>query len=616
MAKPYQIIPSVNYPHVETHINDYTEWTELDASSSGTAYMLFVINSPRGIDGKLQTLTGGFASFINAYGKGSHAKYGQPYMNAYAAAQTGAAILHVLRVTAANATYANIHVCAKYRVVNDGQHPVMEVSFYGLSTENLTDLNNLDLLIENVLADTPQDGEWTHLHLFTVACKGKGEWGNKLAFNISNDAASDKQNDYKNYAFTMYESNNSVLEITDRKYITIDPEAIINNQSTYMDDIINNEESGLADVMIKSTPDSWEKLWEVYQEVAPDTELTREIFDPLLGIDKSENAAMPYFAINNEEADSFLMNNLLGIALQNGNDGDFASNDKATREAALEEAYQKAFSGETDPFIRSKNKFPTNLILDAGYSLEVKKLIATLTTTRKDCRCILDMGTNLVSRTAPLEFNELLGDYVESDRHSVDAWYYQPTDPVSQKTVTVTCTHKYASAIPLHWQEFGGKHVPYAGINYAKLTGCKNVTPLYDEDVDSDLMEKMTDARINFARVSAVDAIVVRGSQDTRQEKKSDMSEESMVQLLLDIKRDVERYCETLSYKFSEDSDLAMFNKDIEQITEQYAYAQVRSIEAEFGKSEWEDQRNILHLYVTLSNRSLIKTVIIEIDVI
>ena len=616
MAVPYQIIPSVNYPHVETHINDYTEWTELDASSSGTAYMLFVINAPRGIDGKLQTLTGGFASFINAYGKGSYAKYGQPYMNAYAAAQSGAAILHVLRVTAANATYANIHVCAKYRVVNDGDHPTMEVSFYGLTTDNLTDLDNLDILIENVLADTPETDEWQHLHLFTVACKGKGEWGNKLAFNISNDAASDKQNDYKNYTFTLYESNNSVLEIKDRKYITIDPEAIIGSQSTYMDDVINSDESGLADVMIQSSPDSWDTLWEVYQEVNPDTNLTRATFDPLLGIDKSANEAIKFFSINNEEAGSFLMNNLLGVALLNGGDGDFASTNKAVREAALEEAYQKAWSGETDPFIKSKNKYPTNLILDANYSVECKKLMATLATTRKDCRVILDMGINLNDRTAPLTFNAQFGDFVNTDRHTVDCWHGQVTDPVSHKTVTVTCTHKYASAIPLHWQEFGGKHVPYAGINFAKLTGYKNIAPLYDEDVDSEIMEKLTDARINFARVSAVDGIIVRGSQDTRQVKKSDMSEESMVQLLLDIKRDVERYAETLAYKFSEDSDLAMFNKDIEQITEQYAYAQVRSIEAEFGKSEWEAQRNIIHLYVTLSHRDIIKTVIIEIDVV
>lgn len=616
MPVPYQIIPSVNYPHVETHINDYTEWIELDASSSGVAQMLFVINSPRGIDRKLQTLTGGFASFINAYGKGSYAKYGQPYMNAYAAAQSGAAILHVLRVSANDATFANVHICAKYRVVEGDNHPVMEVSFYGLSTDSLTDLDNLDVLIENVLNDVPEEDGWNHVHLFTVACKGRGEWGNKLAFNISNDAASDKQNGFKNYTFTVYESNNSVLEIVDRKYITIDPESIVSGVNMYMDDIINNEDSGLADLMIQSSPDSFDKLWEAYREVNPETTLTRETFDPLLGIDKAKNDAMEYFQINTEEAGSFLMNNLLGIAMTNGSDGAFASTDKATREAALEEAYQAAFSGEMDPMIVSKNKYPTNIILDANYSLEVKKLIATLTTKRKDCTCILDMGTNLVSRTAPLEYNELLGDYVNSYRHVVDCWYGKTTDPVSQKSCVVTCTHKYASAIPLHWQEYGGKHIPYAGINYATLTGYKNITPLYDEDVDSEIMEKLTDARINFARVSAVDATIVRGSQDTRQAKKSDLSEQSMVQILLDIKRDCERYAEKLSYRFSEDSDLAMYNKDIEQVTEQYAYAQVRSIVAEFGKSEWEDQRNIVHLYVTLANRSIIKTVIIEIDVI
>ena len=46
-----------------------------------------------------------------------------------------------------------------------------------------------------------------------------------------------------------------------------------------------------------------------------------------------------------------------------------------------------------------------------------------------------------------------------------------------------------------------------------------------------------------------------------------------------------------------------------------YRDAQVRSINAYFDKNDWEAERNILHLYVEMVHKDLVKITIIEIDV-
>ena len=57
------------------------------------------------------------------------------------------------------------------------------------------------------------------------------------------------------------------------------------------------------------------------------------------------------------------------------------------------------------------------------------------------------------------------------------------------------------------------------------------------------------------------------------------------------------------------------FNAALSMITSKYAAAQVRSISAHFDKNDWEAERNILHLYVEMVHKDLVKTTIIEIDV-
>ena len=81
------------------------------------------------------------------------------------------------------------------------------------------------------------------------------------------------------------------------------------------------------------------------------------------------------------------------------------------------------------------------------------------------------------------------------------------------------------------------------------------------------------------------------------------------------MKRACERLCAQFEYDFSEAEDIARFNVAVSAITEQFAGSQVRSISAHFDKSDWEAERGILHLYVEMVHKDLVKTTIIEIDV-
>ena len=140
-----------------------------------------------------------------------------------------------------------------------------------------------------------------------------------------------------------------------------------------------------------------------------------------------------------------------------------------------------------------------------------------------------------------------------------------------------------------------------------------------------EIMDELAEMHVNFAKYNA-NQVVVRAMQDTKQSKQTALSEQNNTLILLDIKRECEhrdahiqreceRLCASYEYDFSEATDIARFNADVEVVAAKYREAQVRSINAYFDKNSWEAERNILHLYVELVHKDLIRVTIIEIDV-
>ena len=144
MPRTSQIVPEHAYPHQMVVINDNTEVSTTLASDSGTTRMLFVFASPKGRDNQIITISNGLAGFVNEYGNGPFSLYGQPYLNAYNAAASGAATLQCLRVSDTNAKYAAINIVAQYLV---DENKKMNVRFVAQPMATaLSDLANIDSL--------------------------------------------------------------------------------------------------------------------------------------------------------------------------------------------------------------------------------------------------------------------------------------------------------------------------------------------------------------------------------------------------------------------------------------------------------------------------------------
>lgn len=617
MPRAGQIKPKWDFAHIETYLNDNTVRTEVISNSCGDCNVVAVFASPRGRDNRLITNNEGLAGFIGEYGRGSFFLYGQPYMNAYAQAASEATTMHCLRVSAADATYANNSLYALYKIAEVDGVPKLVVKF---KTKSIAGINS-NTMFEDY-AETLLDGEiidegWTAVPLMSFFCAGKGEWGNPLRVRISTYTEFDAENEFKNYLLEVYESGNSLTKLEEFPIICVD-DATVNEISMFPDTVINDPDAGSTNIEVVTNIAGFEEIYEAWAEnVAPsNTTLTKETFDVLLGIDKTTQEGIVGYEIDLEDADSIVVNALTGIQLQEGDDGAFGVNvPEAERKEAMAKAYLDAFAGITDEYIKSKRRFPSHIIFDANFDIETKKQIGALTALRADCMGQFDMGTALTTKRSPLDYNLSLGEYVSQRCHMVDAYWCKVKDPVSKKHVKVTSTYLLSSMYPIHFQTYGAKHIPLAGSNYGVLSGfVKNTLfPVYDEDIDAEIMQQLTEKRINFASINSKKDFI-RHSQITRQDITSDLSEANAMFIVLDIKRDCERLCEEYSYEFSDEKGMSRFNADAEVLLSSYQN-QVDEVSAYFDKTEWESENNILHLYVNVVNKDLVKNVIIEIDV-
>lgn len=619
MPQVGQIIPEHLFPYNKVVVNDNTTYTtELPAEVDDSIKMVFVFASPKGRNDRVITIDGGPRQFVSEFGQGPFSLYGQPYLNAYNAFKTGKIVGHCLRVSAPNATYAYSTLVALYKIDESGKMSVKFKTRTGTTKlENIDDLDYVYTSPTSVISDGGPDDGYAEVKLFTIGALGKGSYGNKISYNISSNSGSDKENSYKNYVLAVYE-NDQMLELKEQFYVCFNDTAIVDGQGLFVDGVLDDVDTGSSKIKIVTNMEGFNQLYTAYVDANPDTSLTIDDFDPLLGINKYTRSAISNYEIDTVSEDVVVLNALGGITLVGGDDGDLAENaDPAVREAALKAAYLKAWSGETDEYIKSKNRYPANLILDANFEPETKAQMAALVEKRGDCMLVLDCGTEIKTKISPINYvKNNIDDFATSRLEMVDAICGKVRDPYSKKIVTVTDTALLASIYPELWSANGGKHIPFAGNNYGVLEGfIKNsIYPVYDEDLDADIMDELVEERINFARINTSQNII-RATQTTRQEILSNLSEGSNMFILLDIKRDCERMCDEYQYNFSEKEDIARFNKDAETVLSKYEESQVRTIQASFDKNDWEATRGILHLYVGFEHKDLVKTSIIEIDV-
>lgn len=688
------------FPHTEVNIYDQSQITVQRASVTDGTRMLFVFQSPRGEDGKLTSVKT-VDELVAKFGMGDIKNYGQPLLNCRRALSTGVVTAYCLRIAAPDATRANMYVYAAYKMVDveTGEETeegtpvtqqVLSVRFYTANelqavepdgetvTKNgMIDINTLGDKAEELMPEAPEG--YKMVYLMAIASKGRGAYGNNLGIRIANNTRADRENDYKNYYLQVYESDSMIEE----NGISFFDNAITETTTLFADSVINDPDTGSANIKIVTNPAGFEEIANAYKtnvldnltdeeleayansiglsnlkdDFSPEDpwnvlkgymNLTDKDFDYFLGVNKNlfnkvtvsnRSAIYRYQVEASGTAEGVVaLTDLTGVDMQGGTDGLFDTSKHSAEDVttAINEAYEFAFDPNEIPTekseeystkgyipsidknIYSKTRYPVDLILDANYAYSIKNAIASLCIKREDCMAGLDLCTGMKTNEDILTRLNMIDSATANRNCFVEGYEMQIRDPISRKIVPVSATYWLAGAYPTNFDQNNGKHIPLAGGSYGTIEMdemVKNsIFPIFDESMDSAMMEQLANYRVNYAQINPK-SVVIRAMQSTRQDILSALSECNNMFILMDIKRDCETLCGQYSYNFLETTDLSRFNRDAEQLLTKYSQAQVRSITATFSSTDAEQEQGILHLTIELSHKRLIKTAIVDIYV-
>lgn len=623
MPRNGQIIPEYLHPHVKTYINDNTVFQEIVSVKESSISFVNVIASEKGRDGMVIECNS-LEEYINEFGKPRYDLYGQPCLMPYAALSTGRAKCWVLRVMPDDAKYANMLVVAKVKV--DEKYGVEIPEALPASPEligkkklivkheviHFTDLTNAEqfsALAEKELKEQADSEGWKTYPLFGFVSAGRGSYGNNYRVRIASATQADKNNVYKNFKVELLELSNGLVR-QDLFQGSLDPVALDGNRSLFLEDLVNDTVQTKKKIDMYVFTHHYNTIFELYKaEVNKKTDLDLGTFDIITGLDKKGNR-IPQILIDSEDA---ALGAIEGVTFAGGHDGAFDINtDSKTREDAITKAYVKAFNGGFDKALVSKRRTPADFILDANYPDEAKTALVELINKRYDALGMIDAGI-LNTPDELIKWAEKKAP-VAAPSFTKEGMHYKIRDPFTGKIIPVTITYLYAQLLPNHVRAFG-RHTPFVGESFTKVTGAikNSVRPIIDVD-DEDLKEKLYENRVNYYECTAENTFI-RATQSTAQTVWSDLSEQNNMLILLEIKRKIEDMVYKLNYKFSEASDRKDFTDSAKRMFLPYLGNQVRDIRVDFQMNEWEEERSILHCYLSVQFKTLSKRGIIEIDI-
>lgn len=617
MPRTGQIVPSYLVPHVQTYINDNSLISELPTEVADPAVrLLCVFTSAKGEDGKVKTIDN-VADYIDEYGTPNFSLYGQPCYMPYAALSSGNAKVHCLRVMPEDAAYANVIICACTKTYVDSEGITkFVVKFDNKFIEDLRDRDALEAYLDDVAVLPPEvnDDGYNVYPLFIAAAKGRGAYGNSFRIRVVSDKITNTENEYQNYIFEILDVSSGSLSLKDSYRGSFDYNAIVNNTSKLFDDIISDPELGSKYISIVTNSDNFTRIYDAYKETigVSDEIIIPEFNDCNLftGLTKS-GSSMPNFEIDIENGIN--LDTTIGISLSGGNEGSIAV-DAEDRLSTIDSLYIAAFNREIDPFVGSKRAIPCELILDANYSEEVKLKMAELALKRYDARCVIDAGILTTTAQAIRWMNKdsikSLDDFIISK----EITHKKMRDPFTNRIITVTYTYDLAEQLPAHYINVGNQ-IPFTGEAYSRLTDYipYSIKPAIDAD-DLELKEELYLGRCNFVECVAENTYV-RNVQGTSQSTWTDLSEENNVAVLLEMKRMLEEFVAARLYNFAEAEDRIKFTEAADRMFTDYRQSKVRSYEVYFDMNTFEEERSILHCYLSVVFKTMAKRGIIEIDI-
>ena len=234
MPRAGQIIPKYTHPHDEIYINDNTEYTEYTSDSGGVRF-LCAFPAKKGRNKLLNFKN--LSKWCNEYGAPNYRLHGQATYMPYVLLSTGLAEVQCMRIVAEDSTYANLILCADYKV----EAGKLLLKFKMFSRTGLRDLDDLETIANSLETITPDEDGYKRLPVMSFWCLGKGAYGTDFRIRISHDKSADKQNDYKNYNIEVLSTENGSSSIENFNVtFYIDGTDSLSGVSNYVQDVIND----------------------------------------------------------------------------------------------------------------------------------------------------------------------------------------------------------------------------------------------------------------------------------------------------------------------------------------------------------------------------------------
>lgn len=648
MPQEVQIVPKYLHPHVETYINDYTQFEDDVAGAvDNNSKFICVFTSSQGIDNVLIKKTE-LADFRKTYGKSNFSKYGQPLMMPIAMLTAGSSSCYCMRVMPEDAFPANAILNMLYRF--DETTGKMDVKFRTtyLPKSSMTPGSYATAkafkkaLYTAAVASEPEQPDadgFKQIPVATFRVTGRGVYGNKYRWRITRNMDYEMDYGIKMYSFEVLNTSTGLSKIA--TYVGAACTSKRFKNLTLINDILDDQAAGAAAMDVQIIEENVERVYDEFMDFVLGPEdadgvrtgglddsmiddcmldeedpFTLDYFDIFFGMKvaselKHKNInVIPADTITN--SDDISVDALTGSPLAGGDDGAFALDPAtATYQSALINAYNAAFDGTYDRSILSTRRVPCNAILDANYPFSVKETMATLVNTRNDCLLFLDSGVE----TTLANVDDTIDLMAEFNTRNVvkEFQHYQVKDYETKKKVDVTTTFYFAQSIPVHYRNIGS-WVPFVK-RYATLTGhVKNSLEPVVDDVDMELKEKLYKARINYFEAISENNYQ-RATQNTAQNFNSDLMEENNMNTLMELKRELEDDCWASLYDFTDRAARERWSRTEMAKFSSWIGTRLDTLEIKFDTNEWEMERSIVHCYVSVQFRNLMKRVIVEIDI-
>ena len=504
---------------------------------------------------------------------------------------------------------------------------------------------------------------------------GRGDFGNFYRFRISKETTYQKEYGIKFYNFETLSTERGVQKISN--YVGCAVTSSKYNNATLINDIIDDQDVGTYPVkfnidesVVEGVYDKYIKWCEAYitdlkttsaslvseydnAAATAHTRLSSELIAGAENITESEEAFLTRYNaiwkkindltansnINIDEFDIFFGQNIEGIdsgivisssatksfaidinaadgsVFKYGSNGSFSYNfSDASFVTALASCYEKAFDGTYDKRILSAQRVPVNAIFDANYPDSVKQKMADLCIARNDGLVYLDAG--IISPLTTNNIDSLIKRFESmgnDNKISRNIQHYYIKEPTSKKRIPVTISYFLAYQYTNHVID-NGTHIPFVK-SYARLSGHirDSLYPTVD-NYEYNFKEILTENRFNYFETIG-DNIFQRATQNTAQSKNSDLLEENNIATLYDLKRAIETDIINRLYDFS-DADVRSSFKDYEDARfASWKNSKIKDFSIDFRMNEWEADRSILHCYLSVTFRGLMKRAILEIDI-